>query len=75
MENITELDVLNLISSVAETEVSNLGGETRFDDICGWDSLSWVKLSPLLKQEFGYDDLIEDVEDIISIKDLIEKIL
>ena len=75
MKKITEIEVLDLISSVAETEISNLDGETQFDDICGWDSLSWVKLSSLLKHNFEYDDLIEDIEDISSIRNLIEKIV
>lgn len=75
MKKITEIEILNVISSVAKTEISNLDGETKFDDICGWDSLSWINLSSLLRQNFEYDDLIEDIEDITSIKNLIEKIL
>lgn len=70
-----EEEVLNLISDVAGSDINNIDGETQFEDICGWDSLSWIRLSSLLKQNFGYDDLIEDIEDISSVRDLIEKIL
>jgi len=75
VKEIKEMEVINLISGVAGTEVNNIDGKTRFEDICGWDSLAWIKLSESLKQSFEYYDLIEDIEDISSVMDLIEKIL
>lgn len=74
MKEITEMEVFSLISGVVGTEVF-IDRKTRFEDIRGWDSLSWIKLSESLAQNFEYYDLIEDIEDISSVMDLIEKIL
>jgi len=58
----------NLESSLDVTEVDN---SMALDEIPGWSSLGWVSIMSAVQEKFNIKVSIEDVENIITIGDLV----
>lgn len=71
MENAQSVFAL-VAEAAALPETFDLNGETRIDDVPGWDSFAWVAIITGIEEYFGTEFPIDRVDDIRNVGDLIE---
>lgn len=70
----TKTEFIDLFAERLQVKNSNLKEETRLDSLEEWDSWNRLELMTMVDESFQVNLTAQDLNEIITLKDLIKKI-